>query len=105
MLLLAFEIGGGEHPLMKDIHVTNLSETVTESELAEAFGVHGRVRGVHIVRGSAVFAFIHMATSEDAARAVAKMNGQLLGGRKIVLRFARPRVEQRNRSNVSRAMN
>ena len=68
------------------LYVGNLSNDITESALREMFSAHGRVLEVHVVQDrytgrSRGFAFVAMATPEEAATAALKMNGTLLHGR------------------------
>jgi cold-inducible RNA-binding protein len=70
------------------LYVGNLSHDATAEELRATFAQFGEVTDVQLVidrysgrpRG---FAFITMATSEQAARAAAKMNGATMDGRPV----------------------
>jgi cold-inducible RNA-binding protein len=81
------------------LYVGNLARDVTEQDLAEAFAGAGTVSGVNLVfdheRGhSRGFAFVEMATDAEGERALAKLNGQTLKGRPLVLNEARPLKEK-----------
>jgi RNA recognition motif-containing protein len=78
------------------LYVGNLSHDSTAEMLRAAFSEFGDVTDVQVVvdrysgraRG---FAFITMATQEQAARAAAKMNGTMLDGRPVRVNEADPR--------------
>lgn len=80
-----------------NIYVGNLAFSVTQEELAEAFGQFGRVTSTKIIidretgnpRG---FAFVEMADQGEALKAIQAMNGQQIQGRPISVNEARPRV-------------
>jgi RNA recognition motif-containing protein len=79
--------------------VGNLSFNTTENELQDAFAVHGTVTEVNLMvdrmtgrpRG---FAFVTMATPEEAQKAIEAMNGKDLGGRALTVNIARPKEER-----------
>jgi RNA recognition motif-containing protein len=70
------------------LFVGNLSHDTTEAALRAAFAEQGEVTEVHVVedrytgRGRG-FAFVTMASAEQAKVAAAKMNGAMLGGRAL----------------------
>jgi cold-inducible RNA-binding protein len=78
------------------LYVGNLSHDSSAETLRAAFSEFGEVTDVQMVvdrysgrtRG---FAFITMATREQAARAAAKMNGATLDGRPVRVDEADPR--------------
>ena len=84
---------------MKNIFVGNLSFQTTEASLRSAFEAFGEVQKVNVVtdrdtgrpRG---FAFVEMANTEEADRAVASLNGKDFDGRSITVNEARPRPER-----------
>ena len=79
-----------------NIYVGNLSYSLTESELRDAFAEFGDVSSVNIltdretgrVRG---FGFVEMPNQAEAEAAVAQLNGKSLGGRALNVNEARPR--------------
>lgn len=82
----------------KRLYVGNLSYSVTEADLREAFGSEGlEVAEVKIVmdrdtgrpRG---FAFVEMASDEGAAQAIQNLNGRELMGRAVNISEARERT-------------
>jgi RNA recognition motif-containing protein len=81
----------------KRLYVGNLSWDTVEDDLRLAFEEDGRtVSDVHIVadrdtgrpRG---FAFVEMATDEDALKAIEAMDGASLDGRNLRVNEAQPR--------------
>lgn len=85
---------------MTSIFVGNLSFRTTEAELEYAFARHGRVSSVRMMtdKGSGSprgFAFVQMPGMDDAEEAIARMNGQSLGGRPIRVNEAESRSNSR----------
>lgn len=81
---------------MTSIFVGNLSFNTTEAELEQAFARHGRVSSVRVItdQGSGSpkgFAFVQMPGMDDAEEAIARMNGQSIGGRTIRVNEAQSR--------------
>jgi RNA recognition motif-containing protein len=82
------------------LFVGNLSYQTDENELTELFGQFGAVENAQIMRDMATgrargFAFVEMATDEEAAAAATGLNNTQFGGRTIAVNEARPR-EQRS---------
>lgn len=82
---------------MTRIFVGNLSFHTTEGEIRRQFERYGRVSSVYLMtdRNSGSprgFAFVTM-PDEDAEEAIARLNGNSLGGRSITVNEARGRVE------------
>ena len=83
---------------MTTIFVGNLSFQTTESEVRNVFERFGRVARVRVMterdsgspRG---FAFVNMPGMEDAEEAIARLNGNSLGGRSMTVNEARARDE------------
>src|ERR1041385_9072513 len=84
------------------LFVGNVSYDTTEIELQDLFAAHGAVQDVNLVtdrntgrpRG---FAFVTMATPEDAQKAMQALSGKDLHGRAITVTEARPREERGDR--------
>jgi cold-inducible RNA-binding protein len=81
---------------MTNIFVGNLSYATTESELEAAFGEHGAVEKVSVVRDrdtgqSRGFAFVEMTNSAEANNAINALNGREINGRALNVNEARPR--------------
>jgi RNA recognition motif-containing protein len=80
------------------LFVGNLSYSITEQELREAFGQSGRtVQSVRIAvdretqrpRG---FAFVELANDTEADAAISQWNGQMLSGRSVFVEKAQERA-------------
>ena len=84
---------------MKKLFVGNLPYTAGEQELQELFGQAGAVETVNVMRDQATgrargFAFVEMATDEDAQKAISQFNNYSLGGRNLTVNEARPKPER-----------
>jgi cold-inducible RNA-binding protein len=78
------------------LYVSNLSYRITEDEIKEAFAAYGVVVSVRIITDretnrSRGFGFVEFETAEEAAAALAGMNGQDLGGREARVAIAQER--------------
>lgn len=78
------------------LYVGNLPYQTGEAELQDLFGRIGKVESVHIMRDMATgrargFAFVEMATAEDAEKAVAALDRTEFGGRALTVNEARPK--------------
>jgi len=81
------------------LFVGNLSFDVTENDLQDAFAAHGTVTEANLMMDRTTglprgFAFITMATPEDAQKAIDALNGTMLGGRNLTVNEARPKEER-----------
>lgn len=79
----------------KKLYVGNLLYEVTDDELTQHFGQAGAVVSAQVIRfqdtgRSKGFAFVEMASEEDAQKAIDMFNGQDFKGRKLVVSEARP---------------
>jgi RNA recognition motif-containing protein len=80
------------------LYVGNLPYTTGEAELQELFSTKGTVESVRVMRDAATgrargFAFVEMATDEEAQRAAADLNQYQMGGRSLTVNEARPKPE------------
>ena len=78
------------------LYIGNLSFQATTETLREAFSAHGEVTDVHVVTDrdsgqSRGFGFVTMGTDQEAAKAMASMNGQMLDGRELRVNEAEER--------------
>ena len=83
---------------MTTIFVGNLAFQTTESEVRNVFERYGRVTTVRVMTERASgsprgFAFVNMPGMEDAEEAIARLNGNSLGGRSMTVNEARARDE------------
>ena len=83
---------------MKSLFVGNMNFQTTESELRELFAPFGQVTRVHMAMDRETgrargFAFVEMPNDEEAAKAMAGLDGKELGGRNLKVNEARPKGE------------
>jgi len=81
------------------LFVGNLSFSITENDLQDAFAAHGTVIEANLMMDRATgrprgFAFVTMGSPEEAQKAIAALNGKELGGRALTVNVARPREER-----------
>jgi RNA recognition motif-containing protein len=81
------------------LFVGNLSFNTTENDLHDAFAAHGTVVEANLMMDRATgrprgFAFVTMATPEEAQKAIQAMNGTTLDGRNLTVNEARPKEER-----------
>jgi RNA recognition motif-containing protein len=93
---------------MKSIFVGNLSFQTTESDLTALFKGFGEVNRVQVATDRETgrargFAFVEMPNDEEAAKAIAGLEGKLFGGRNLKVNEARPRAERTPTRNSSGA--
>jgi RNA recognition motif-containing protein len=84
--------------MARKLYVGNLPYTVGEQDLQDLFAGAGRVESVNVMRDAATgrargFAFVEMATDEDAQNAISKLNNAQLGGRNLTVNEARPKPQ------------
>lgn len=82
-----------------NIYVGNLSYSLSESELRDAFAAYGEVSSVKVLMDretgrSRGFGFVEMPNQAEAEAAVAEINGKEVGGRPLRVNEARPREER-----------
>jgi len=81
------------------LYVGSLPYSTTEQQLSELFTQHGTVQSAKVITDrytgqSRGFGFVEMATSEEAQKAIAALNGTPLGGRTLVVNEARPQEKR-----------
>ena len=81
----------------KKLYVGNLPFSATEDSLKELFSQFGTVESVKIVTDKVTFqskgfAFLELATVQEAVSAIAKMHGSVLDGREMKVSEAKPLV-------------
>jgi cold-inducible RNA-binding protein len=86
---------------MKSLFVGNMSFQMTESDLNALFKPFGQVGRVNVVKDRETgrargFAFVEMPNDEEAAKAIAALDGKEVGGRNLKVNEARPKTEQRS---------
>ena len=81
------------------LYVGNLSFRTTSEELRDAFAAAGSVESASVIEDrdtgrSRGFAFVEMATAEEAAAAIEQFNGKDFGGRNLTVNEAKPREDR-----------
>ena len=80
------------------LYVGNLPFSVTDASLNSNFSEFGRVSSAKVMMDRETgrakgFAFVEMASAEEAQAAITGLNGVSVEGRSIVVNLARPREE------------
>ena len=78
------------------LYVGNLPYTTGEAELQELFAAAGTVETVRVMRDMATgrargFAFVEMASDDEAQAAITQLNEHQMGGRSLTVNEARPK--------------
>jgi cold-inducible RNA-binding protein len=81
---------------MKNLFVGNMNFQTSEAELRALFEAFGQVTRVHIAMDRETgrargFAFVEMPNDEEAAKAMAGLDGKEVGGRALKVNEARPK--------------
>ncbi len=82
-----------------EIYVGNLPWSISDQDLADAFGAFGSVEKASIISDrnsgrSKGFGFVTMNNADEANQAIEAMNGSELGGRALKVNEARPREDR-----------
>ena len=85
--------------MQNKLFVGNLPWATDDAALNEMFTPFGEITSARVMTDkftgrSRGFGFVEFANEEDAAKAVAALDGSDLGGRPIVVNVARPREER-----------
>ncbi|MDP1569913.1 MAG: RNA-binding protein [Vicinamibacterales bacterium] len=80
------------------LYVGNLPYKATDEELTELFSRAGTVDNVRVMRDTATgrargFAFVEMASDDDAQKAIDEFNEYPMEGRALVVNEARPKPQ------------
>ena len=80
------------------LYVGNLPYETGENDLQDLFAQAGTVESVKVMRDMATgrargFAFVEMASDEDAQKAISMLNDQDFGGRNLMVNEARPKPQ------------
>ena len=81
-----------------NIYVGNLSNTVSENDLRDAFQAFGEVSKAAVIKDkfsgeSRGFGFVEMPKKEEGDKAISMMNGRDLKGRSAKVNEAKPRTD------------
>jgi RNA recognition motif-containing protein len=84
------------------LYVGNLSFNTMEGDIHELFSQAGTVESCNLITDrftgkSRGFAFVEMATDDEAQKAISQYNGHALDGRTLTVNEARPREERPRR--------
>ncbi|MPY89182.1 MAG: RNA-binding protein [Luteitalea sp.] len=84
--------------MARKLYVGNLPYETGEQDLRELFASAGTVESVSVMRDMATgrargFAFVEMATDEDAQNAIDQLNNQQFGQRNLTVNEARPKPQ------------
>ena len=82
----------------RKLYVGNIPYETGEAELQALFGAVGQVDSVRVMRDQATgrargFAFVEMATDEEAQQAITQMNESQFEGRALAVNDARPKPQ------------
>ena len=83
--------------MSRKLFVGNLPYETMEQDLETLFGQAGQVETVTVMRDRVTgrargFAFVEMASDDDAQKAITQFNGHQLGGRALTVNEARPQA-------------
>ena len=83
--------------MARRLYVGNLPYDTSDQDLQTLFATAGTVDSVNLMRDMATgrargFAFVEMATDEDAQSAIAALNNHDFGGRNLTVNEARPKT-------------
>jgi cold-inducible RNA-binding protein len=84
--------------MARKLYVGNLPYDTGEQDLQELFASAGSVETVNVIRDMATgrargFAFVEMASEEDAQKAISTLNNYQYGGRNLTVNEARPKPQ------------
>ncbi len=84
---------------MKNLFVGNMSYQTSESDLNALFEPFGEISRIQVMTDrdtgrSRGFAFVEMSSDEDAAKAIAALNGKEVDSRALNVNEARPKPER-----------
>ncbi len=89
-----------------NIYIGNMSYDATEDDLRTAFEAFGKIDSVTVIMDkytgkSKGFAFIEMASKEEAQAAIEGLHEKELNGRALTVNEARPRSDNRGSNSGS----
>ena len=84
--------------MSRKLYVGNLPYDTSDQDLQTLFATAGTVETVNVMRDTATgrargFAFVEMATEEEAQAAIRQLADHTLGGRQLTVNEARPKTE------------
>ena len=83
--------------MARKLYVGHLGDDTSDQDLQALFAGAGTVESVNLMRDMATgrargFAFVEMATDEEAQTAISTLNNHELGGRNLTVNEARPKT-------------
>jgi len=83
---------------MKNLFIGNMSFQTTAADLRALFEPFGQLARVHVATDRETgrargFGFVEMPNDEEAAKAIAALDGKEIGGRNLKVNEARPKAE------------
>ena len=83
--------------MARKLYVGNLPYTTNEQDLQDLFASAGNVESVNVMRDMATgrargFAFVEMASDEEAQQAITMLNERDFGGRNLTVNEVRPKT-------------
>ena len=83
--------------MARKLYVGNLPYDTSEQDLQALFGGVGAVDSVNVMRDMATgrargFAFVEMASDDEAQKAIQQLNEHSLGGRNLTVNEAKPKA-------------
>ncbi len=93
--------------MAKKLYVGNLSFSVTDDELHQAFASFGNISSARVVMDrmsgrSKGFGFVELEDDQSADEAISKMDGQNIGGRPVRVSEAKPQEDRPRREGGGR---
>ncbi|HEX2456828.1 MAG TPA: RNA-binding protein [Vicinamibacterales bacterium] len=84
--------------MSRKLYVGNLPYETSDQDLQTLFAAAGTVETVNVIRDAATgrargFAFVEMATDEEAQAAIRQLADQTFGGRQLTVNEARPKEQ------------
>jgi RNA recognition motif-containing protein len=94
--------------MSSNLYVGNLSFDVGQEDLEELFKPYGEVVSANVITDRQTgrprgFAFVEMAQSEDAKKAIEALDGKELKGRNLTVNVAKPKNENSRGGNGGRS--
>jgi len=85
--------------MQKKLFVGGIPYSLEQEEIRDLFSQYGEVTSATIIRDrvtnqSRGFGFVEMSTEEQAAEAMRKLNGMVIGGRRIVVDESKPQEKR-----------
>jgi RNA recognition motif-containing protein len=92
--------------MTQKLYVGNLSYSTTEAGLRTLFAEFGEIQSINVIMDRETgrpkgFAFVEMATEQDANKAVSALNGKMVDDRQIKVEKAQPQTDRPRRDTGS----